>query len=508
VDTEAPYIVGVDLGTSACKTVVFTLDGRRIASASREYPIIQPQPRWAEQNPLEWWRAAVETMGESLRKGGVGGDEIVGLAVDSQREVVVPIDKSGEVLYNGIIWLDRRTEPQTEMMRRLLEQQKVLQATGVGINPVFSASKILWLKENHPRVFSKTEVFLPAKDFIIYKLTGEKVTDYSMASRTMLFDIRRKKWSGEICSALGIPLDKLPPPLESSIIVGEVSSKASGETSLPKGLPVANGGGDRPCECLGAGVIHEGAANIGTGTGSTFEAPLNEPRPDSKGRISCCFHVIPDMWEYEASISTTGGALRWFKDVFGEKETAEAERTERDAYDLLLNTASKTNPGADGLLFYPYLAGAFPPRADGRARGVFFGISLSHSKGHFVKAILEGVAFHYIVMLELLEELGLDIVEISMVGGEAKSDFWNQLKADVTGRRIRVPEAEDAAAMGAALLAGIGTGQYPSMQKAVESTVRIMKVYTPNPAKHSTYLELYRKYEALYALISKGYDAY
>jgi len=508
VDAEAPYIVGIDLGTSACKTVIFTLDGRRVASASREYPIIQPQPRWAEQNPLEWWRAAVETIGESLRKGRVGGDEIVGLAVDSQREVVVPIGRNGEVLYNGIIWLDRRTEPQTESMRRLLDQQKVLHTTGVGINPVFSASKILWLRENSPSVFSKTEVFLCAKDFIIYKLTGEKVTDYSMASRTMLFDIRRKTWSGEICSALGIPLDKLPPPLESSVIVGEVSSKASGETSLPRGLPVVNGGGDRPCECLGAGVIHEGAVNVGTGTGSTFEAPLNEPHPDLKGRISCCCHVIPDMWEYEASISTTGGALRWFKDVFGEKETAEAERTGRDPYDLLLNTASETNPGADGLLFYPYLAGAFPPRVDGRARAVFFGISLSHSKGHFVRAILEGVAFHYLVMLQLLEELGLDIAEISMVGGEAKSDFWNQLKADVTGRRIRVPEVEDAAAMGAALLAGIGTGQYSSVQKAVESTVRTRRVYTSNPVKHSTYLELYRKYEALYALISKGYDVY
>ncbi|MEM3648639.1 MAG: FGGY family carbohydrate kinase, partial [Thermoproteota archaeon] len=259
----APYIVGIDLGTSACKTVVFTLDGRKVSSASREYPVLQPQPRWAEQNPLDWWKATVETIRESLRKADADSGGIVGLAVDSQREVVVPVGENGEVLYNGIIWLDRRTEMQTDSMRSLLDEGRVLRATGVGINQVFSASKILWLKENFPKVFSRTRVFLCAKDFIIYRLTGEKVTDYSMASRTMLFDIRRKKWSAEICSALGIPVDKLPPPKESSIIVGEVSPQASAETSLPRGLPVVNGGGDRPCECLGAGVVKEGSVNIG-----------------------------------------------------------------------------------------------------------------------------------------------------------------------------------------------------------------------------------------------------
>ncbi len=508
MSTGAPFILGVDLGTSACKTVVFTLDGRKVASAYREYPVIQPQPRWAEQNPLEWWRAVVETIRKSLAKGGIEGSQIVGLAVDSQREAVVPVGANGEVLYNSIIWLDRRTEEQTERIRSLLDEDTVLRTTGVGINPLFSASKILWLKENFPKIFSKTKVFLFAKDFIIYKLTGEEVTDYSLASRTMLFDIRRKKWSTEICSTLGIPVDKLPTPKESSIVVGEVSSQASAETSLPRDLPVVNGGGDRPCECLGAGVIKEGEVNIGTGTGSTFEAPLNKPNPDLKGRISCCCHVIPDAWEYEASILTTGASLRWFRDVFGEKEIDEARRTGRDPYDLMTQAASEISLGADGLFFYPYLAGAFPPRTNGKARAVFFGISLSHSKGHFVRAILEGVAFHYLVMLELLKDLGVEIAEVSMVGGETKSDFWNQLKADVMGRRIRIPEVEDAAAMGAAMLAGIGTGQYTSVQKAVESTVRTRKVYVPKAENHSAYLKLYEKYEALYALISKGYGIY
>ncbi|MEM2920907.1 MAG: FGGY family carbohydrate kinase [Candidatus Bathyarchaeia archaeon] len=500
--------MGIDLGTSACKVVIFTLNGRKVSEASKEYPVLYPQPRWAEQDPLDWWGATTEAIKASIRKAGMVGNEIAGLAVDSQREAVVPINKDGDALYNSIIWLDKRTGPQMKRIRELLDQEKVLSITGIGIDPVFSASKILWLKERVPEVFENTECFLCAKDYIIYKLTGEKVTDYSMASRTMLLDVRRRIWSEEICSALEIPVDKLPPLRESSSVVGEVSSKASDETSLPMGLPVVNGGGDRPCECLGAGVTQEGFVNIGTGTGSAIEAPLQEPRIDMKGRINCCCHVIPDMWEYEAPVATTGAALRWFRDLFGREEMTEAQRSGKDPYDILIERASEVSLGADGLLFYPYLAGAFPPRINGRARAVFFGISLSHNKGHFVRAMLEGIAFQYLGIFEIFRDLGIEIKEVSMVGGETRSEFWNQLKADVTGCNIRVPEVEDAAAMGSALLAGKGTGQYPSLERAVEEVVRSRKVYTPNPENHLAYLKFYKNYEMVYSFIKRCYEIY
>ncbi|MGQ9596912.1 MAG: xylulokinase, partial [Thermoproteota archaeon] len=414
---RAPYIMGIDLGTSSCKTIIFTLDGKKVSSASKEYPIIHPQPEWAEQSPLDWWKAVAETVRKTLIKGSINSSDIIGLAIASQREAVVPI-RGKDVLHNAIIWLDNRTFPQTELMRRLLDQEEVLSITGVGINPIFSASKILWLKENAPNAFREAECFLFAKDFIIFKLTGERVTDYSMASRTMLFDIRKKVWSNKICSTLDVPMDKLPSVKEPYAVIGEVSSQASSETSLPRGLPVVNGGGDRPCECLGAGVIHEGTVNIGTGTGSTFEAPLREPRPDLKGRVNCCCHVIPNSWEYEISISATGAALRWFRDVFGYEEVMEARKRGKDPYDLLIEAASKINQGADGLLFYPYLTGAFLKGKDSRTRTIFYGITLSHLKGHFVRAILEGVAFQYLRVFELLKELNLNIVDVSMVGGE------------------------------------------------------------------------------------------
>lgn len=506
--SEAPYLMGVDLGTSSCKVVMFTLKGVKVAEGSREYPVLHPQPTWAEQNPLHWWSAASGAIRDCIKRAGVAGEEIAGLAVDSQREAVVPIGRDGAVLYNSIVWLDKRTGPQADKIRESLSQEEVLSTTGVGIDPLFSASKILWIKDNVPRVFEDAECFLCAKDYIVYRLTGEKATDHSMASRTMLLDIRKRAWSEEICSAIGIPVEKLPPLMESSAVVGEVSTQASEETYLPKRLPVVNGGGDRPCECLGAGVTREGFVNIGTGTGSAFEVPLSEPRIDFKGRVNCCCHVIPDMWEYEAPVATTGAALRWFRDTFGHEEVKKAQRLGRDPYDLLIEEASDVHPGADGLLFYPYLAGAFPPRLNGRARAVFFGMSLSHTKGHFIRAVLEGVAFQYLRLLELFRELGVDVKEVSMVGGETRSDLWNQLKSDVIGLGIRVPCVEEAAAMGAALLAGVGTGQYPSLQEAVKEAVRVKKTYVPTPEMHRCYSKVYRDYERVYSLVAKGYEIY
>jgi len=502
------YLIGVDLGTSACKTVIFSLEGKKISEAQKEYPVYHPKPTWAEQKPQEWWEAAAETIKECIVKAGIKGEEIAGLAVDSQREAVVPIGENGEELYNSIIWLDGRTRPQTEEIRKSISEEKVLSITGVGINPIFSASKILWLKENAPKVFAKTKVFLCAKDYIIYKLTGQPATDYSMASRTLLFDVRKRGWSEEICSAISIPIDKLPPANESTAIIGEVSHEASEKTLLPKGLPVVNGGGDRPCECLGAGVTQQGQVNIGTGTGTAVEVPLSMPKIDVKARIPCCCHVIPDTWEYEAIIATTGASLRWFRDQFGYEERVEAEKTGKDPYDLLVEKAASIKPGSDGLLFYPYLTGAFSPKFNEKVRGVFFGVSLSHTKAHFIRAILEGVAFQYLETFGILEDLGVKIESASMVGGETRSDIWSQIKADIVGIEIRIPEVDDAAALGAALLAGTGTGEYSSLRKAAEETVRIKKIYKPNLENRQLYLEAYRRHRETYLFIEKAYEAY
>ena len=504
----AQYVIGVDLGTSACKTVVFSLEGEKVSEDQQEYAVYHPQPRWAEQKPVEWWNAAVKTIRQSLERAEIDGSEIAGLSVDSQREAVVPIGKRGEELYNSIIWLDNRTGPQAEEIGLLISEEEVLSVTGVTIDPIFSASKILWLKENVPEVFTDTVCYLCAKDYIIYKLTGEMVTDYSMASRTMLFDITKRIWSKEICSTLGIPVEKLPPAKESSAVVGEVSAKASKETLLPKGLSVVNGGGDRPCECLGAGVTQPGPVNIGTGTGSVVEVPLSQPAIDMEGRINCCCHVIPDTWEYEAIITTTGASLRWFRDAFGQDEKAEARKTGRDPYDLLTEKASITHLGSDGLFFFPYLTGAFWPKFNEKARGVFFGINLSHRKGHFVRAILEGVGFQYLETFGLLGDLNVAVEDVSMVGGETRSALWNQIKADIFGRDITIPKVDDAAALGAALLAGTGTGHYSSVREAAKDAVKTEKVFHPNSKNQKIYSKIYQDYRKVYSQIEKAFEIY
>jgi xylulokinase len=504
----APYLMGIDLGTSACKTVIFNIDGKKVSMAQREYPVYHPQPTWAEQKPLDWWNAVVETVKESIKKASIRGDEIAGLAVDSQREAVVPLDEKGEELYNSIIWLDNRTVPQAHKIQELMGKRKVLSITGLIINPVYSASKILWLKENVPEVYEKTECFLCAKDYIIYRLTGEKVTDCSMASRTMLFNIKTRTWSNEMCSTLGIAVEKLPPARDSTAVVGEVSAEASQESTLPKGLPVVNGGGDRPCECLGAGVTKPGSVNIGTGTGSVIEVPLSKPAIDTKGRIPCCCHVIPDTWEYEVIIATTGASLRWFRDTFGGEEKAQSQKLGLDPYDLLTEKAEKTNPGADGLLFYPYLTGVYLPKFNEKARGIFFGINLSHEKGHFVRAILEGVAFQYLETFELLSSLNVKVHELYMVGGETRSSLWNQIKADVSGKEIRIPEVDDAAALGAALIAGTGVGQYSSLRNAAKEAVKTRSIFKPNPRHQEIYVAAHRNYRTIYSHIEKGFAIY
>ena len=498
------YLLGVDSGTTACKSILFSADGHLIAEASVEFSIYHPKPMWAEQDPDWWWNAVITTIKEVLKKAKISKKEIVGIGIDSQREAVVPLDGEGRKLANSIIWLDKRTLPQVEKIRAIIPLDKVIETTGIPIDHMFSAAKILWIKDENPQIFKRAKKFLCAKDYIVYRLTGEIVTDPSMASRTMLFDVNKRKWADDICDALGIPMEVLPDVKGSWEVVGEVTSRAAKLTGLAKGLPVVGGGGDRPCEALGAGVIEPSYVNIGTGTGTALTTPLTEPNVDKNGRIGCCCHVVPDTWEYEIGIMTTGASLRWFRDNFGYEYIEKSKKTGVNPYVYLDKSAEKISPGCDNLFYYPYLMGALAPKFNDIAKGVFFGFTLSNTKAHFVRAVLEGVAFQYRETLDLLKGLGVNIREASMVGGETKSDLWNQIKADVTGKLIRIPEVVDAATLGSAILAGMGVGLYKDIKNAVERTVRFKKIYEPR--QHKRYTKLYEKYKNVYKFIEAAYE--
>jgi len=499
------YLLGIDIGTTACKTVLFDTRGRSIARASKEYPVHYTRPTWAEQDADWWWNAVKATLKKVLRKAREPADRVVGVGVDSQREAAVPLDAQGRKLANSLIWLDRRTIPQAEKMAKLLSSAKVIKTTGLPIDYLYSAAKILWMKEERSNIFRKTKCFLFAKDYIIYQLTGEKATDYSLASRTMLFDIEKRKWCEEICDTLGISVALLPSPVESSKVVGEVSSKASMVTGLKSGTPVVSGGGDRPCEAIGGGVAEPGYVNIGTGTATVMTTPLLKPKVDMEGRIDCCCHVIPGMWEYEIPILTTGASLRWFRDNFGYEEIEKSEKTGVDAYVYFDALAEKVEAGSEGLFYYPYPMGAKSPKFNTIARAVFFGVTLIHTKAHFVRSILEGIAFQYAETVELIEELGIRVKEASIVGGEARSGLWNQIKADSLGRPIKQPEVEDAAALGSAILSSIGAGVYDTVEKAIKNMVRIRRTYRPRGKEKRIYFYLYEKYKKVYEEFEDAY---
>lgn len=503
---EAQYLLGIDCGTTACKTALFDINGLLIASETTEYRVFHPHPSWAEQDPDWWWDAVIKTVRDLIERKKTASKSIVCVGVDSQREAVVPLDAHGKKLMNSIIWLDKRTIQTAKDMKRLLSAEKIIEKTGVPIDYFFSAAKILWIKKEKPQVYEKIRTMIFPKDYVEYKLTGALATDYSMASRTMLFDIRSRVWDEEICEILGIPLEMLPEIKGSWEVVGEVTEEAAKKTGLAKNTPVVSGGGDRPCEALGAGAVVPGRVNVGTGTATTIEVPMGKPVPDKKGRVDCCCHVAPNTWEYEAVIMTTGASLRWFRDVFGYEGVRRARRTGQDPYVYFDELAEKIGEGSDMLFYYPYPMGAKSPKFNDLARAVFFGFALGHGKSHFVRAILEGVAFQYVETLEILKELGVKVKELSMVGGETKSATWNRIKTDVVGLPIRIPEAsETTAALGSAILAGLGANVYKSVEEGVEMCIRSVKTYKPRRDAHEKYVKVYEKYRKVYNFLDAAY---
>jgi xylulokinase len=501
------YLLGIDCGTTLCKCVLFDLEGNIVGLEKSEYGILQENADSAEQDPDWWWNAALTNVRQLIERKKVDARSIVGIGVDSQREAFVPLDAAGRKLMNSFTWLDRRVIPIAEEMKSILSEEEVRKKTGYKIDHIQSAGKILWIKKNKPEIFKGTKQIAFSKDYVVFRLTGKNATDYSMASRTMLFDIRKRMWDEGICKALGVPMCILPEVKGAWEVVGEVTEGASKMTGLARGTPVVSGGGDRPCEALGCGVITRGQLNIGTGTATEFEVPLSEPIIDIDGRVDCKCHVVPNTWEYETGMMS-GAALRWFRDRFGYEEVVKAKEKGDDAYRYLDELAEKVSEGSDALFFYPYLMGAMAPKFNAMAKGVFFGFTLWHEKSHFIRSILEGLAFQYVEILETLNALGVKMEDVHMSGGETKSILWNQIKADVIGMPIRISGVADAsAALGSAILAGIGSGVFKNAKDGVKKCVKFGEGYKFRTSSHNNYLRIYDKYKEVYKSIDQAYAA-
>lgn len=498
------YLLGIDLGTTACKVAAFNTRGELIAVADVEYPIYYPKPGWAEQNAEDWWRAASEGISKVLKK--INPKDIVGISVSGQREGVAPMTKEGEVLDRVILWMDRRSVPQAEWIKNNFDVREIYNITGLMVDSTFTASKLLWIKEHKGWILEKTYKFLQPKDYIVYKLTGRFVTDHSIASRTMLFDVINRKWSDKLFEYFGLPRDKFPDAYPADEVIGEVCEEASITTGLKVGTPVVAGGGDRPMEALGAGVIDPKKICEATGTGLSATVTLEKPLLDKKMRFLVGAHVIRKKWALELGIGVVGAVLRWFRDNFGKEEKELAEHMGIRSYELLDMAAQLVPPGSSGLIVVPMFMGARVPRWNPYVKGVIFGLTLAHTRIHIARAIMEGATYEFRYALETLEELGLKFSEIRCLGGGGKTPFWASIKANVTNKKVLLMKQRESGVLGDAILAGVGVGIFKSFEDAVSSMVKIDKVITPNPKVHEVYEKYYRLYLKLVDVLMPIYD--
>ncbi|MHA1915114.1 MAG: FGGY-family carbohydrate kinase [Promethearchaeota archaeon] len=489
------YVAALDLGTTGCRTYIFDLTGTIIASDYQEWQSFYPSPSFVEQDANIWWDSIKKTTESAIIKSGIDKTDIVSLSVTNQRETIVPVDKEGNPLHNALVWQDRRTIDQVQYIEKKIGIEQVYKTTGLTIDPYFSASKILWFKDNKPEIYKKAHKFLLVADFIIYKLTGQFYTDHSNASRTMLFDIKNLTYSDDIASQLEVDLDKMPDSIESGTDIGEI---VTDEISFDKKTLVVTGAGDQQSAALGVGVVTPGEMKCTTGTGSFILAYLDTPNFDPQKRVLCSCHAIPGAWVQEASIFTSGATLRWFRDEIGQAEFTLAEEKGQDPYEIMIAQAEESPIGANGLLLIPHLVGAGAPHWNPLAKGVLFGLALGHQRKDLYRAVLEGVAFEIRKNIDVFKDIGIIPKELKVTGGGSRSDLWNQIYADVLGITCVRNIIEEATSLGAAILAASGAGIFSDIAKAAESLCKVDKRWNTNEDNSKHYEKVYQFSYELY----------
>lgn len=481
-------ILTFDLGTMGCKVCLWDLGGTLLASADQSYPIHHPRPDWAEQDAETWWQAAV-----AAGRGCLEGQEpsrIAAIGLSSQREGVVPIGSDGRPLDRCIIWMDRRCREQSARLAEEFGQGFLHRQTGVAPDPNYTACKLLWLREHRPELLDRTALFLQPRDFLYHRLTGQPATDYTLASRTMMIDLRRAAWWPAMFDRVGVRTDQFPPLYRSTEAPHALAAEAAAALGLPTGIPVALGGGDRSCEAVGAGLAGNRASDS-TGT-ATQVSMVAENLPDDLGRVPCGIHALPGRYLFELGVTTTASALRWLRDLtgLGPGQTV-----------ILDGEAAASPPGARGLLMQPFLMGARSTRWNPDARGLILGLSLGHTRGDIVRALMEGVGFEVGTCLDGLRALGVEPGELLLIGGGAKSDIWAQIKADVLGMPVSRPRHTEAASLGAAILAAAAVGLVEDPVATARSWNPPTRTFTPEPSAAAFYRERRRLFDDLYTAL-------
>lgn len=490
------YVIGVDLGTSGTKTVLFDEIGNVIASHTVEYPLYQEKNGWAEQDPLDWYNATITTIKTVLDKSNIDSAEIKGIGLSGQMHGLVMLDKDFNVLRKSIIWCDQRTGKECEEITEIVGAEKVIEITANPVLTGFTASKIRWVMKNEPNVFEKCRYILLPKDYVRLMLTGELATEVSDASGMQLLDVPNRKWSKTMLDALNISEDMLGKVYESPEVTGEITQKVADITGLKKGTIVVGGAGDNAAASVGTGVVEDGKAFTTIGTSGVVYAHTSKVTIDPKGRVHtfCC--AVPNCWHVMGVTQGAGLSLKWFRDNFctSEKETAKLMGV--DEYYLMDKEAEKIPVGADRLLYLPYLMGERTPHLDPNARGMFFGLSAIHGKSHMLRAVLEGVAYSLRDCVEVFREMNINVNDMMACGGGGTSPLWRQMLADLYACDVKTVASKEGPALGVGILALTGSGVYSSVQEACANIIKTDKVQAPindNIPKYEQYYQLYRE---------------
>lgn len=503
-----PLLLGIDIGTSACKVALFTSDGAVAAQASGEYAVLHPQSGWAEQNPDDWWSAVCGALRQMLKASATDPRRIVGIGVDGQSWSAIPIDADGNTLCNNPIWFDTRAGDICTDLNRRFGEEMFYRMGGNPLQPAYSLPKVLWYQKHRPAVYEKADKILSSNGYIVYRLTGSVTLDLSQGYGFHCFDMRRGCWDEAMIADIGLRRDLLPEIAACHQIVGKVSDVAARQTGLLPGIPVVAGGLDAACGTLGAGVLHPGETQEQGGQAGGMSICLDECRTDP--RLIMSFHVVPDRWLLQGGTVGGGGVMRWFEQEFGAAEQQVAARNGTGTLYEMDMAAAEISPGSDGLVFLPYMAGERSPIWDPAAKGIYYGLDYAKTRAHMIRASLEGVAFSLRHNLEIARQAGAPTGRLRAMGGAANSRLWTQIKSDVTGLPIDVPSSDTATTLGAVILAGVATGVWPDFETAIGTTVKDTRSHTPNPDNKpvydrgfETYLELYQQ---LQPIMRKGLE--
>ena len=491
-------LMGVDVGSTGVKAVVFDVDGQVLAQSYREYPQLYPKPGFFELDPQQVWDAFVAVVSEAAAGSG---DPVQALAISAQGEAFVPVDEHGEFLYGSILSCDGRAEQQVRQLAERLGERRIFQITGMPVHPSFTLPKLMWLRDNEPQVHAETHKYLLWPDAICCKLDLPARLDWSLAGRTMAFDVAERSWSEPMLEAAQIGPELLAEPIRPGEVIGQLPAEAAQLLGLSTECVVVAGGHDQPMNALGAGIIGEGLAVDGMGTVECVTVAFDQPVLTEAmfNHNYCCYpHVAGDMYVSLAYNYSSGSLLRWFRDNFAEADRQRADNQGRDAYEVILENLPA---GPTGVLVAPYFAGAGTPYMDAQARGAMVGMTLSTDRKSFIKALLEGVCLDLRLNLESLEQAGVAVSRLRATGGGSKSPYWLQLKADITGREVVTINVVESGCQAGAILGGVATGVYDSVAQAVEQLVSEQTVYEPRVQVHETYQHYFGLYKQLWPAV-------